>query len=237
MKFKYFMRGLGVGILFCSLIIFAAYETSPNKLFTDEEVIARAKQLGMVEAQSSLDKMLKDASTSEDTTEQAGDEKQPQGTEEYDTSTKTQGQDADISKAGTEGTTETAKTTENRQEPQDKQPSTADAPGVKPPTTTETPEPKSPTTTETSEPKPPTTTETAGSTEDGVVTKTITVKRGMDSSSVAALLEREGIIEDAHDFDSYLDKNGYSTRIRIGTYVVKSSDSYKTLAKIITKTN
>lgn len=229
MKFKYFMRGLGVGILFCTLIIFAAYETSPNKLFTDEEVIARAKQLGMVEGESSLDKVLKEASTSGDTSEEAGTPEDLQTVPDMDGShtgePTTKEQDQDMSKAETGRTTETVTTTENRQEPQEKQPTTADKTETKPPTETEAPE----TAEDGSQ-------DTAGNTEDGVVTKTITVKRGMDSSSVAALLQREGIIEDAHDFDSYLDKNGYSTKIRIGTYVVKSSDSYKTLAKIITKT-
>ena len=58
MKFKYFIRGMGVGFLFCSLIFVAAYQTSPNKLLTDEDVIARAKELGIQITNEKSQKMM-----------------------------------------------------------------------------------------------------------------------------------------------------------------------------------
>ena len=48
MKRKYFVRGLGVGILFGALIMFAAYMTSGKNRMSDEDVIKRAQELGMV---------------------------------------------------------------------------------------------------------------------------------------------------------------------------------------------
>lgn len=48
MKKKYFVRGLGIGIMFGALIMLVAYMTSGKKTMSDEEVIARARELGMV---------------------------------------------------------------------------------------------------------------------------------------------------------------------------------------------
>ena len=47
MKRKYFVRGLGVGILFGALIMFAAYMTSGKNRMSDEDVIKRAQELGL----------------------------------------------------------------------------------------------------------------------------------------------------------------------------------------------
>ncbi len=62
MKLKYFLRGLGVGILF-TVIIFYVFGNKPEKeVLTDEEVMERAKQLGMVmknqEIEESLNQIL-----------------------------------------------------------------------------------------------------------------------------------------------------------------------------------
>ena len=49
MKFKYFLRGLGVGIIFASIVCLTAYQGNAKKEITDEEIIRRAKELGMIE--------------------------------------------------------------------------------------------------------------------------------------------------------------------------------------------
>lgn len=58
MKFKYFLRGLGLGILFSSIIFLAAYQGNSPKKLTDAEVIKRAKELGMVEEDTPLKGLL-----------------------------------------------------------------------------------------------------------------------------------------------------------------------------------
>lgn len=173
MKFKYFLRGMGVGFLFCSLIFVAAYQTSPNKLLTDEDVIARAKELGMIEAPTKMEELLNEQTT-EATTESTTEEPTTESITEEPT---------------TEATTEEVTTEATSEEP---------------------------------------------STEQKEVSAKITIKRGMQSITVARMLEREGIITDADDFDRYLNKHGYSTKLRVGTYTVKNSYSYEKLAKILT---
>lgn len=59
MKFRYFLRGLGVGIIFTSILFMAAYqENATNNKITDAEIIKRAKALGMVEVNSRIGSIL-----------------------------------------------------------------------------------------------------------------------------------------------------------------------------------
>lgn len=69
MKLKYYLRGLGIGILVTTIILMIAFARHPQKL-TDEEIIARAEMLGMVmedkEAGESIPKSTEQA-TEKDT--------------------------------------------------------------------------------------------------------------------------------------------------------------------------
>ena len=47
MKLKYYLRGLGIGIIITTIVLMIAY-SGRNTEMTDEEIIARAKSLGMV---------------------------------------------------------------------------------------------------------------------------------------------------------------------------------------------
>ena len=67
MKRKYFVRGLGVGILFGALIMFAAYMTSGKNHMSDEDVIKRAQELGMVKQSEYV--LESDVTSEEKTTE------------------------------------------------------------------------------------------------------------------------------------------------------------------------
>lgn len=58
---------------------------------------------------------------------------------------------------------------------------------------------------------------------------------GMVSHDIAALLEKNKIIDDASQFAIYLEENGYSKRIQLGVFELKAGMSYKEIAKVITK--
>lgn len=64
--------------------------------------------------------------------------------------------------------------------------------------------------------------------------KKLTISAGEWSDSVSRKLLNMGIIKNAKDFDSYLNRYGYSSRIVAGTYDVSPSDTYAELAKKIT---
>lgn len=69
MKLKYYLRGLGIGIVVTAIIMTVALGN--KQPMTDEEVIARAKELGMIE-----NTLLKDVGTTDKVSEeQTEDEK------------------------------------------------------------------------------------------------------------------------------------------------------------------
>lgn len=211
MKFKYFLRGLGVGIVFGALIVFVAYQTSPNKLLTDDAVRNRAMELGMVERQTELDKVIK-----ADTTEQASQETTSQAPATQEISEQTEA-------ASTQETSEQTKAASTQEtSEQTKAASTQEASGGA--QTTEAVQTAS-------------TREAAATSETttaAVETVQIKITSGMQSSSIAKVLEEKGVIEDAADFDRYLNKKGYATRLRVGSYEVQKQASYETIAKILT---
>ena len=102
MKRKYFVRGLGVCILFGALIMFAAYMTSGKNRMSDEDVIKRAQELGMVKQSEYV--LESDVTSQETTTEEITTEATTEkATTEAPTTTE---------KATTEATTTEKTTTE-----------------------------------------------------------------------------------------------------------------------------
>ncbi|MDF2800488.1 MAG: hypothetical protein K0S61_391 [Anaerocolumna sp.] len=73
MKRKYYLRGIGIGIIFAAIIMLIAYNTSYKDKMSDKEIIERAKELGMVyeEDNSNLDELLLTVTPSPTPTEEA----------------------------------------------------------------------------------------------------------------------------------------------------------------------
>ncbi len=76
MKRKYYLRGIGVGILFTAIVWLTTLLVSGKPEMTDEEVIARAQELGMVKQESVLEQLEKpsDTETEETDTEETDTE-------------------------------------------------------------------------------------------------------------------------------------------------------------------
>lgn len=53
MKLKYYMRGIGIGVLVTTIILVIAFAFTGNNM-SDEEIIDRAKKLGMVESSKTM---------------------------------------------------------------------------------------------------------------------------------------------------------------------------------------
>ena len=47
MKFKYYLRGLGIGILFATIILAISYHKNNQSAMSDSDIISAAKKLGM----------------------------------------------------------------------------------------------------------------------------------------------------------------------------------------------
>lgn len=221
MKRKYYLRGLGLGILITSLVFIIA---GPKEL-SDEEIMKRAEELGYVKEEgSSLG--IKDLLNKETpvptgplyTVEIPGANKTPVPTP----------------------TSEPIPT--NTPAPTDTPVPTATASPT--PTATVVPEPTvtpTPLPTPTSTPTPvptntpaPTEEPAPTKTPDTVVTATIVVERGNSASMVCKQMESAGVIKEADDFRQYLISRDLTDFINIGTYELSSDMSYKEMAKIIT---
>ncbi|WP_276950671.1 hypothetical protein [Acetatifactor muris] len=71
--------------------------------------------------------------------------------------------------------------------------------------------------------------------ESSAETVTVEVEPGVTSYRICIMLEEEGLVEDAAAFDTYLCDNGYSRKIKFGTYQIPAGASEEEIAKIITR--
>lgn len=177
MKRKYYIRGIGVGILFATIVLFTAYCVTGGGKMTDEEIMRRAEELGMVKSGSLLENL-------NHTAEDASAKDMTEGSATNDTT-----EDTPVS------------TDEDTQNTEEVTPTEADA------STTAAPQER---------------------------TVSITVISGMNSWNVATILQDQGVIADASDFDSYLETNGYSDRISTGEYTITVGSDYEAIAKLLT---
>ena len=238
MERKYYLRGLGIGIVVTAIIMGIA--TSGKRGMTDEEIIARAKELGMVENTVLSEKTEEEAETeaavdianTENATEKSAIEetKKPETSEEQKENTTEETKKPETSEEQKENTTEETEKPETSEE--QKENTTEET--KKPETSTEQ---KQNTTKETK--KPETSTErqtTADKKEDitSAVVKTITVNSGDGSYTVAKKLAEAGVVTSAENFDTYLCQNGYDKKLRTGNFSIPADASDEQIARIVT---
>ena len=106
MKLKIYLRGLGIGIIVTALIM--GISLGGKEEMTDEEVIARARELGMVESEA--DKGLYAA------VEESRTEEQQETIRESESETETELQTESQSETETESETESESATESESE-------------------------------------------------------------------------------------------------------------------------
>ena len=70
--------------------------------------------------------------------------------------------------------------------------------------------------------------------EEDIKGTRFTVRGGLLSSSVAREMMEAGIIKSDKALDDYLEKSGYATEIRAGTYFIPKGAGYEDIARIIT---
>jgi len=69
---------------------------------------------------------------------------------------------------------------------------------------------------------------------EDVIKHTFKTETGIVSQEIADILYDNKIIDDRDKFANYLEDNGYSSKIQIGTFEVTSDMSHKELAEVIT---
>ena len=214
MKLKYYLRGLGIGIVVTALIM--GLSTGNTVPMTDAEIKAKAAMLGMVESDSLR---LSDRGTATASPEATNN---PEGTEASETPGATVGSEAEVT--ATPGATVSPEATATPEV-------TATPEATATPGATVSPEAEA-----TATPEATATTATPEATASPKATVTIIVQKGDGSDTVSRRLAEAGVIEDASGFDRYLIEKGYSRKISIGTYEIETGLPEEEVAKIITKT-
>ncbi len=224
MRLNYFLRGLGVGIVITTLILTISH--SANRKMSDNEIIERARELGMTfetqpESASKEEPTSVIETTEKETTQQETTQKettqsetsQPETTKEQTTQGETTQSETSQPETTKEQTTQGETTQKETTQSETSQPETTKESTTQEQTTQE----------ESSQ-------ENTTAQNGDVITYTLTVARGMSSNAVCRLLNENGIIDNAVDFDNYLVSNGYAEKIRVGSFEVRSDMSYEELA-------
>ena len=253
MELKYYLRGLGLGIAITAIVMGIA--SSKNKTMTNEEIIARAKQLGMTE------------NTVLDELNHKGDEQDVDKTEDSTNANKTDDSGkVDVNEKGGDSNVDgdAAQTDDSKSDsanlPKNE---TSDVLGRNSQSGTrktdssvdaEAGDAESKVKSSDTEPKTdsPDTDNKANDTDTGIQNDSseakpsgtdtvvsdkpmvITVGSGDGSYTVSKKLVDIGAIESAGDFDNYLCNNGYDKKIRTGTYTIPANASEEQMARIIT---
>lgn len=220
MKLKYYLRGLGIGILVSTIILTISFAGKKNDL-SDAEVIARAKELGMVMEYD------KKSDTIPKGTEQTNipEETETQTKAEPDTQEVQKPENTEIQTEKTDES-QTEKTEEPQTEVQTEQASGPETEAQTEKAGEQQAEVQEQNTPEAEEPR---------DAEEAVPqVKEFVVDRGASSDKVAEKLFQEGLVDDAAAFNRYLVENHYDSSIQNGTFQITEGASYEEISKILT---
>lgn len=237
MKLKYYLRGLGLGIAVTAIIM--GILASKDRRMTDEEIIERAKQLGLIE-----NTVLTEGTGEEGSAGQGTDDGQ-QGDDEGNTEGQTDDKiGADGNAAGPDAHTNAGG---DAAEPNTQTDANGDAaePNVQTNTDGDAAEPDTQASAGSNAAEsgiqananvapPDNKTNTSSSVTASAFPKVLIISNGEGSYTVSKKLKEIGAVESAEDFDSYLCENGYDKKIRAGTYTIPVDASDEQMAKIVT---
>ena len=221
MELKYYLRGLGLGIIVTAIIM--AVVSPGSQKMSDAEVIRRAKQLGMTE-----EKVLSDsAPKKEDTSDE--DSSKDDASKESGSPDEKEEQSQEKEKA-VSAQTPADRNSQNTQQAQvqtqtQPEPETVDA-GQEEPDASEVGENvelERQEAEETNTPLPVSDTPMV-----------VTIGSGDGSYAVSKKLADVGAISSPGNFDTFLCENGYDKKIRPGTYTIPADASDEQMARIIT---
>lgn len=227
-KHRYYMRGIGVGILVCALILIISRINTPADI-SDEEIVSRARALGMVDPGDlslSAAEDLGSGDTSADQTD-SSDNTDSDNANNGDAT----GDNSSYGDAGSVSGSDTA--ADQTQDTNDTGTSPDKTEDTNNTGTTDNPSGGAGTVSGNNT--------AAGQSDitspvpDGSSYAVLVVEKGNSSDVVARRLESLGVITDSRDFDKYLVDNGYAGRISVGTFQIPYGSDYDYIARAITR--
>ncbi len=238
MNLKSYLRGLGLGMIVTTIILVIAFKARNHEM-TDQEIISRARELGMVETSlyaEGNETNTTGAGKNENTLSPTADkgEVSGEGKTEPENTTTPANKPESTTPANKQESTTTAKqesTTTAKPEsttPANKPESTTAA---KPESTTVANKPESTTPANkqesTTAAKPEST--TAADNEIVLVFENI-----YTAEKATRILYEAGVIQDMDSFNEYLSENGYARRVGEGEFTFTKGMSFEEIARIIT---
>ena len=233
-KFRFYIRGLGIGVLITALILIISHNLSSGHM-TDEEVRARAAELGMVDGSNYTLAQNEDPAKTENEEgdKETDDKENGKGTDETQQDTelseeeKKAQEEAGKKKAEEEAEQKRLEEEKKAQEEAEKKKAEEEAEKkrIEEEKKAQEEAEKKKAEEEAEKPDVPT----------GAVS--FTVSSGQGSETISSNLYRAGLVDDAKAFDLYLENNGYSRKLRTGTYTISPGLSYSELAQILVNGN
>lgn len=218
MRFKYYLRGAGIGVIVATLVLSIAFLFHDD--ISDEEVIRRAMKLGMVMQESNSGTLSDippsgaskaDLETGMDPLGSTKADEDPLGQAGGDTSA--DGPDAagsgDKPSGGNEGSKDDNENKggngnhDNKDDKEEKDSQTDD-------------------------PKP-------DDREDASDEVEIVIESGDVSRMVSAKVFEAGLVDDAAEFNAFLGANDYDNMLQPGRYKIKKGASFREIARILTR--
>ncbi len=231
---KYYLRALGIGIIVTALLM--GYSQKGQAQMTDEEILKRAAQLGMTEAQQGVLAELATVPPETNSTLQSVAESTAGMA-----STPTADPASSLASIPTAepvaspAPTPTAEPTASPAPTLTMEPTASPAPT---PTAEPTASPMStPATESTAGPAPDSMAEPAAGSSSALAGETVTlvINRGESSVTVSKNLEELGLVEDYRVYDRYLCDNGYDHSISAGTHEIPLGATDEEITRIICK--
>lgn len=241
MKLKYYLRGLGIGIVVTAIIM--SITNKPEEM-TDAQIKMRALELGMVEESVLADLQAKDESTEVETVEDilnqhaAEKDNQQEIPEEEATDVEVDNEDAAVTENEEVAMEETA-TTDNEEVVseetivEDNKEATEETTVTEPEEDTVVEEVTVANINEVKEKTDDSKQE--DSIKDEVVENytIIKVEKGNGSELVSRRLYEAGLVESAVEYNQFLVKNGYDRRLSVGNHEIPSGATHEEMARIL----
>lgn len=216
MKLRYYLRGLGIGIVITALLM-GLTKGGAKETLSDDEIIARAEALGMVQS-SVLSSDLNHEEQGEDgvtvSYNTALDEPDIAALPDSAGADQTGDAAGVVDTEATDKTADAADTVDSEKVAD----ATGDSEGSTKASDTDVAD-----------------NSTRATDTTGATTITVTINSGDGSDTVARRLTELGVITDAGDFDRYLCQNGYDKKLATGNHEINAGAGYQEIAEILIK--
>lgn len=242
MRFKYYLRGAGIGVIVATLILSVAFLFHDN--ISDEEVIRRAMKLGMImqentsgtladPPQSGASSVDLETGTDPDPLTDPNAAANPNEPSELDAGADT-GQSLDSPAGGNPDDASDGNAGGNTSQPSDGDANGDAGKPSKPKADEKTDPPADSKAKDSSKDKSPDT-KTEDNKPENSDEVEIVIASGDVSRMVSAKVFEAGLVDDADEFNSYLGSHDYDNMLQPGTYKIKKGSSFQQIAKILTR--